>query len=165
MLRNRREVIKTLLAGAAATLAVTAGKMRLSALTVASEGAPAQAGEAFSALGLRPGMRFHSSVVSGVGAVEFGSIPVRLTDASGRSFAVDLLSQDGETPGVARTGTLGVYVSNDGDGCLATDEAHGLAAMAIAQHLARREAAGQRMPLLATLRERAGMRPKPRASA
>jgi hypothetical protein len=152
MLRSRREVMMALVAGAATTL------------TLAQRSAEAGTPRA-TEVGIGPGMRFGGSTVRGVGPALLGAIPVRLVDGAGRPFTVDLLRHDPRTPGVARGGTLGVYLSNDGDGALATDEAHGLAAMAIARHLGEREAGGSPVPSLASLRERAQRRSRPRASA
>jgi hypothetical protein len=97
--------------------------------------------------------------------VELGALPVRLRDQAGRSFGVDLLRHDPTTPGIARAGSLAAYLSNDGGGMLATEEEHGLAAMAIAAHLAAREAAGARLPCLSTLRERVDLRRRRRVGA
>ena len=46
---------------------------------------------------------------------------------------------------------------NRGRGVTATVEEHGLAAMALAAHLAHREAAGATLPSLPTLNERTGI--------
>jgi hypothetical protein len=49
-------------------------------------------------------------------------------------------------------------MNNNGGGSLATREEHGLAAMALAAHLDGRERAGEPMPPLFTLAERAERR-------
>jgi hypothetical protein len=85
---------------------------------------------------------------------EDGSVSVRLADSAGRPFDIELLGYDARTPGVARAGSLGVYLNNKGRGSTATVEEHGLAAMALARHLTRREASGARLPVLPTLAER-----------
>ena len=47
-----------------------------------------------------------------------------------------------------------MYVSNGGGGAIATDEEHGLGAMALAAEIAKREAAGMHVPQLATMSDR-----------
>jgi hypothetical protein len=153
MVRGRREVMMALLAGAAATVSLAPDKAK------AARRAPRA--DASAALGVVPGMRFAASTVRGVGPLALGAIPVRLVDADGRPFTLEILRHDPVTPGVARGGSLGVYVCNDGDGALTTDEPHGLAALAIARQLEEREAAGAEVPSLLTLRERAGRRLQP----
>jgi hypothetical protein len=152
MLRSRRDVMLAMVAGVATTLTLAQRTARAGTVRAPE-------------VGIGPGMRFGGSIVRSVGPALLGAIPVRLVDGAGRPFTIDLLRHDPATPGVARGGTLGVYLCNDGEGALATDEAHGLAAMAIARHLAEREAAGSPVPSLPTLRERAERRPRPRASA
>jgi hypothetical protein len=111
-------------------------------------------------LGIAAGMRFGASQVERVGDPEFGAVPIRLVDPDGRGFRVDVLRHDPEAPGVARGGSLSVYVVNSGGGARTTEEEHGLAAIAIAAHLAAREAAGAAVPRLLTLTERAARREK-----
>jgi hypothetical protein len=154
MLRSRREVMTTLALGAAAMLVMAPRRVLAAAET---RGGPS--------LGIDAGARFAGSIVTSVGPVTLGALPVRLTDSEGRGFTVDLLRYDPETPGVARAGSLSAFVSNDGDGVLATHEEHGLAAMAIASLLAARESAGARLPSLLTLRERSLVRTKARTRA
>jgi hypothetical protein len=103
------------------------------------------------------GARFGSCTVTDVAAVEHGSIPVTLIDSQGGSFAVDILRHDSASPGIARAGSLAVYLKV-GQGQQATREEHGLAAMSLAAHLERREAAGAPAPSLLTLHERAAVR-------
>ena len=107
---------------------------------------------------LRPGMRFFTSTVAAVGASEFGAIPITLVDTRGESFRVDVLRHDPAAPGVARAGSLSVYMCNNGGGSARTHEDHGIAAMEIAAHLARCEAAGMRPPSLLTLAQRESLR-------
>ena len=77
-----------------------------------------------------------------------------LADADGRTFTVEVMRFDPRVPGVARAGSLAVYVSNGGGGAIATDEEHGLGAMALAAEIAKREAAGMHVPELATMSDR-----------
>jgi hypothetical protein len=112
-------------------------------------------------LGLTPGNRFGSCTIIRAGSSDSpdrGAIAISLEDRQGQSFTVDLLRHDPETPGVAQAGSLEVFLSNDGDGVRVTNEEHGLAAIAIAKHLARLEASGVTLPRLLTLRERAALR-------
>jgi hypothetical protein len=120
-------------------------------------------GDVKESVGFDAGARFATCVVTSVGPTELGALPVRLEDKDGRSFQVDLLRHDPATPGVARAGSLDAFVCNDGAGVRTTEEEHGLAAMAIAAHLAALESSGARLPSLLTLRERAELRTRPRA--
>ena len=90
-------------------------------------------------------------------AVELGQPRGDLTAAERASFTVDVLRHDPASPGVARAGSLAVYMKV-GHGRQVTHEAHGLAAMALASTLAQREAAGAPVPALLTLEERAEVR-------
>jgi hypothetical protein len=85
-----------------------------------------------------------------------GAIPVILAGADGARFQVDVLARDDAGPSpVAVTRSLGLFLSNGGDGALASRENHGLGARALAAALARNEAAGARVPpSLLTLRAR-----------
>jgi hypothetical protein len=156
MLRSRRDVLLGLTATAAALT------VRPAKAGTAREGARRALSTGKFPLGIAPGDRFGKAIVTRVGAVLHGAIGVRLIDSTGGSFTVDLLRRDPETPGVAQAGSLDAFVMNDGGGVLATNEEHGVAAMAIAQHLADREAAGAPAPSLLTLRERAEERAAPR---
>jgi hypothetical protein len=90
-----------------------------------------------------------------VGPIVNGGVTVTLRARDGSTFHVDVLEHDAAAPGVARAGSLAVYVENGGAGGTATDEEQGLGAMALARVLARREAAGMRVPVLLTIRQRA----------
>jgi hypothetical protein len=105
---------------------------------------------------VRAGSRFGRCTVQSVAATEDGAVAVHMRDTGGRLFELELLAHDERAPGVAQAGTLGVYVRNNGTGDKATNEEHGLAAMAFAGHLRRRQAAGARMPLPPTLARRTG---------
>ena len=83
-----------------------------------------------------------------------GGIPVVMATAAGEKFQVDVLRRDDAAPGVANTRSLSLYLCNKGDGRTASDEEHGLGAMALAHALAEREAAGAPLPPLLTLAER-----------
>jgi hypothetical protein len=103
------------------------------------------------------GRPFATCTLKVVGDVEHGTVPVQFVDGQGQSFTVDVLRHDPSSPGVARAGSLGVYMKV-GRGQRATREDHGLAAMALAAELARRELEGRRVPTLLTLSERAAVR-------
>jgi hypothetical protein len=83
-----------------------------------------------------------------------GVLPIVIADRHGTEFEVEVMRFDAATPGVARAGSLAVYVNNGGDGDTATYEEHGLAAMALAAEIARREARGDAVAKLRSLRER-----------
>ncbi|HEY3820992.1 MAG TPA: hypothetical protein VGL81_27700 [Polyangiaceae bacterium] len=108
--------------------------------------------------GLKPKARFGTCEVVSLASTPDGAVNVRLSDSSGQAFDVELLAYDAHVPGVARAGSLSVYLNNRGGGTKATVEEHGLAAMALASHLARREAAGGKLPALPTLSDRARAR-------
>jgi hypothetical protein len=149
MLQSRREMLKSI--GVAASV--------LAASAVGMRAAAAHSGPSRS-IGIHPGMKFGSCSVVSVGHVQLGAIPITLVDRENKRFRVDLLRYDPRSPGVARAGSLSVFLSNNGDGSKATKEEHGVAAMAVASHLARREAAGTSPPRLLTLAERAKLRQK-----
>lgn len=103
------------------------------------------------------GTKFNTCTVQEVGALEHGCVPVAFVDTRGKAFVVDVLRHDPSLPGVAQAGALGVYMKVGRRG--ATREEHGLAAMALAAELARRQKAGARLPDgLLTLSERAAVR-------
>jgi hypothetical protein len=104
--------------------------------------------------GVVPGVIFGSCRVLAVGSDEAGAVIVVLQGRDGRRFMLDLLGHDDHIPGVASAGSLAIYVNNNGAGDMATDEEHGLAAMALAKHLAKRQAAGVKLPVLPTLSDR-----------
>jgi hypothetical protein len=104
---------------------------------------------------LAPGLRVGSYTVAKVGEVVAGGVPVLLRAPDGTQFEVDILRHDRRTPGVARGGRLAVYLNNGGTGITASNETHGLGAMALAHWLARRESRGCTVPALLTLRQRA----------
>ena len=104
--------------------------------------------------GVRPKARFGTCEVLSLETMRDSAVGVRLADSTGQPFEIELLGYDPRTPGGARAGSLGVYMNNRGQGSTGTIEEHGLAAMALARHLARREASGVRLPVLPTLAER-----------
>ena len=110
------------------------------------------------------GARFADSTLIRTLDERHGAVPMVLVDAAGAEFEVEVMRFDAAAPGVARAGSLAVYINNGGDGRTATHEAHGLAAMALAREIARREANGGAVAPLASLpesqrlRERRGAR-------
>lgn len=144
MLRNRRDVLKGL---AVSAIAVTAGEATHRA------SAPRD-GVAGTALAIPLGAAFAACTLEKIHPLARGAVTMTLADATGARFAVEVLRYDPAVPGVARAGSLAVYVSNGGGGTATTDEAHGLAAMALAAEIARREAAGARVPSLVTMSAR-----------
>jgi hypothetical protein len=109
------------------------------------------------------GMKVGRCSVVSVGPIVAGALPVVLKAPDGSVFAVDVLKHDRFSPGVSRAGSLAVYLNNGGSGRTSSVEEHGLAAMALAKWLARRESLGRQVPLLLTLRERAPMLAAPRS--
>lgn len=153
---GRRKFLGTV--GATAVAVASARKLgRAGAATSGAAGRPpAPELDPLASAGLRPKARFGNCEVLSLERTQDGAVGVRLADTAGRPFEIELLGHDPHTPGVARAGSLAVYMNNKGRGSTATVEEHGLAAMALARHLARREAAGAKLPLLPTLSERSG---------
>jgi hypothetical protein len=103
---------------------------------------------------LAPGLRVGRCTLVEVCPIEAGGVPIVLRSPDGSTFTVDVLRHDPQSPGVAQAGELSVFLRNGGRGAKRTDEAHGLAAMALAGILAQRQARGQAAPRLLTLRQR-----------
>jgi hypothetical protein len=121
------------------------------------------AAASLAALGVAPGARFGSGTVLGTSCTEDGALAIRMQGSDGRRFQLELLRHDPRTPGVAHAGAIAVFVKNGGRGDTATDEEHGLAAMALACHLTQRPLASTGLPVLPTLAERARGIPSARA--
>jgi hypothetical protein len=120
---------------------------------LASAAARAEIAELFGPV--RPGARLARCRVREIHAVRLGAVAVRMETPAGRSFQLDVLRDEGAREGaVGRAPGLAIYVSNGGDGGKPTDEAQGLAAMALGRVLARRVREGARVPELLTLAER-----------
>jgi hypothetical protein len=141
------------LGGVGAT-AVALSAVSASAQHVGLDKAPTPTAGDEAGGGVDPKGHFGNCKVLGLESTEDGAVSVRLADSAGQPFEIELLGYDPRTPGVARAGSLGVYMNNRGRGTAATIEEHGLAAMALARHLARSEAAGARLPVLPNLSER-----------
>jgi hypothetical protein len=112
---------------------------------------------------LQPGSTIGRWTIAAIHDVHLGGIPVVLSTASGDRFQVDVVRRDcspGAVAGVGNTASLSVFLLNDGDGSLATREEHGLGAMALADALNHREAAGVELPRLLTLAERQARFPR-----
>jgi hypothetical protein len=110
-----------------------------------------------AALGsIRPGTDVYGYSVVAVYGVYLGAVPVVLQDKSGDRFQVDVCAKDGgfgAPRAVAHAKGFSFFLANGGDGRLASHEAHGLGAMALAQFLDRQGASGSVTGLL-SLRER-----------
>jgi len=157
MRSTRRDALKAI--GVTATVA---GLVTVPALKAKAADAPKRAKNAAPADGSSwlahlDGARFAGCLVHSVSPVEHGGVAVTLSDRTGDFFIVDILRHDPATPGVSHAGSLGVYMRIDGE-ARPTREEHGLAAMALALELGRREAAGLTAPALLTLNERASVR-------
>jgi hypothetical protein len=143
MATTRREI---LLGGAALTSLAAANLVRVSEANAATDPGRLQ---------LRAGIRVGPCTISRVLPVENGALPVELVDPSGRPFLAEVHRWDANAPpGIARAGSLAVYLRNGGTGTTRTNEAHGLGAMALASLLEAREMAGKPMPRLASIVER-----------
>jgi hypothetical protein len=101
-----------------------------------------------------PGATFGECRIAEIHPVELGAISVVLTHGA-NAFQVDVLKRDAQGPRpVAETKSLAFFMANQGRGNRRTDEAQGLAVMALADALARREEQGAAAPSLLTLRQR-----------
>lgn len=70
------------------------------------------------------------------GRLHAGAVSVELTDVAGESFHIDICARDdgaGAPVPPARTDRCDLFVANEGGGSDPTPEAHGLAAMALAE--------------------------------
>jgi hypothetical protein len=139
---------------AASSLGELGGQDAATTLSASAVGGLPGEGKPLAGTGIQPKARFGTCEVLSLESTEDGAVAVRLADSSGQPFEVELLGYDPNTPGVARAGSLAVYMNNRGRGTAATIEEHGLAAMAIARHLAQGEAAGAKLPVLPRLLER-----------
>jgi hypothetical protein len=93
--------------------------------------------------------------------IDQGALPFELEDPSGHRFVVEVHRRDTSVSGIRPAGSLDVFLRNGGSGTTPTDETHGLAAMALASLLAKREAEGRPIPELATIVERWSSDPPP----
>ena len=167
MLRTRREILTTLglglagaavlsRAGGAGALKGLGGRPSPAAQPVGASGSAA-AGEG-GATAFAPGTALGPCTVVRVAGLEDGAIPIILASADGRKCEVDVMRFDPKVPGIARAGSMAIYLANNGDGEKPSDEAHGLGALALAAELARREASGAKVPALKTITERGNPR-------
>jgi hypothetical protein len=105
---------------------------------------------------LQAGSKLGSWTVDAISAVHAGAITVRLRDASGGLFCVDICARDaavGAKAGPARTARYDLFLANEGDGDRPTNEDHGRAAMALAEIIRTNEHGVQLQGML-TLRDR-----------
>jgi hypothetical protein len=142
---------------AVAKLPEAASKATISGAQAGGTAELSRGAGALDALGITAGTKLHTCTVVQAATTDDGAIAVTMTASGGERFDVELLRHDAQTPGVAQAGSLAVYMHNRGRGVTATVEEHGLAAMALAAHLALREAAGATLPSLPTLNERTGI--------
>jgi hypothetical protein len=173
---DRRSVLKAVSVAGGAVVASTVASRALAQAPVGSPGAPPvpSAGlegpsavppgpEVLALFGpLRPGSPIGACRLVAIHGVRMGTISVVLATSQGERFQVDVLRRDtapGAPLGVGNTPSLSVFVHNRGSGSTATDEEHGLGAMALAAALAQREAEGAVVPALLTQRQRAARFP------
>jgi hypothetical protein len=109
-------------------------------------GAREPAGAAVSAyLGpVRPGQVFAGATVERIYDVHLGAVAIVAVSASGARFQIDMLAAGEGDGAVGRTRSVSLFVR--GRPCAPTPEDQGLAAMAIADALRAREAAGAVAP-------------------
>lgn len=159
MRSTRRDALKAF--GVTLAVATVGGVETLARAAAAEPQVPARktapANDAEHPFADLTGVQFAQCTVKEVGRVEEGTVPVTFADSQGKSFIVDVLRHDPGSPGVARAGSLAVYMKV-GRTRRPTREEHGLAAMALAAELAGRESAGAPVPRLLTLNERAALR-------
>jgi hypothetical protein len=105
---------------------------------------------------LQAGSKLGAWSVDAVSAVHAGAVTVRMRDAAGGTFVVDVCARDdasGTMVGPARTARYDLFVANEGDGDRPTNEDHGRAAMALAEIIRTNEQSVQLHGML-TLRDR-----------
>ncbi len=148
---TRRDALRAATVVVSALVAARSGS---AGAATTRRGAASRGASERSALDFAAGTQVALCTIVSVGAIEKGGIAFHLRDAQGADFLVDVLRHDADAPGVARAGSLAVYLANGGKGSKATREDHGIAAMTLAAMIAKREAAGMAVPALATQRER-----------
>lgn len=95
---------------------------------------------------LLPGLRLGPCTLVRLLPIERDALPFELRDPEGNLFVVEAHRHDPKVPGIARAGSLDVFLVNGGNGTTPTDEARGLGAMALAAILRHRERAGAAPP-------------------
>lgn len=145
---NRR----TLLTGAGALTALAAVRTAAGAPPLAAVAAVPK---------LAVGLKLGACTLERILPVERDALPFELKDPAGRLFIVEAHVHDPAHPGIARAGSLDVFLVNGGNGDTPTDETHGVAAMELARVLSLREQAGAEVPTLATIAERWSYDPPP----
>lgn len=142
---SRRELLKVVGVGVAGAAVATAATSNVTTAHRAHATAPADV-EPTNELADLVGVQLGPYRVHSVGLAERGGIPVVLSTVSGETFRVDVLRFDPSdgASGIGAVGYVSVYLRNGGDGRTATNEEHGLGAMALAEELRRREQAGWR---------------------
>ena len=105
-----------------------------------------QAAEAAPTGSFEAGMRLGPCRLVRVLPVEQGALPFELEDAAGVRFVVEVHEHDEGVRGLRRAGAYDVFLRNGGSGSTPTNEAHGLAAMALAALLMQRQANGRPIP-------------------
>jgi hypothetical protein len=88
-----------------------------------------------------------------------GAIAVVLRTPEGKPFQVDVLRRDDEVSGVADTRNFSLFVANQGDGSVQTDELEARGAKVLAHHIRRTELSGAPLPKLLSFRQRARKHP------
>ena len=122
---------------------------------VGAQPADSQSGSALLAP-LRAGSTLGAWTVEAISVVHAGAVTVRLHDASGSVFCVDICARDarlGAMTGPARTVHFDLFLANEGDGDRPTNEDHGRAALALAEIIRTNEQSVV-LPGMLTLRDR-----------
>lgn len=130
------------------------------AIVGCGRGATGSAGDLPALLAdLGPGTTIDRWTIVAVHPVMHGAIPIVLEAEDGERFQVDVMAKDPSMPGVGQSRHFSVFVANAGDGHRATDERHGLGAMALAAALREREQSVAPLPELWTMAERSARAP------
>lgn len=150
-----------LLAGAATGVACAGGLARLVEPLPAAARAPQPTGptgvtELFAQI--NAGTRLHTSTVVSVHDVHLGGVAVLMRRPDATTFQLDVLRRAERDGAIGRSANYSVFAVNGGTGSAATAEPDGLAAMALADALARAERTAPRVALL-THAERARRHP------
>jgi hypothetical protein len=160
MAAPKRNIGRRKLITGALALGAAASSTAVAAETRTPHRAPKPGADVTAFFGpIRPGARFGECRVAELYPVHLGAIAVVL-EHQGSSFQVDVLKRDdaGPTP-VGATPSLALFIANRGHGERRTDEARGLAVMALADALAERETHAKAPAGLLSLRERDAKHP------
>lgn len=143
---SRRLVVGALASGAACASLVSLDRSEVAESATPSDASPQEQAISRERQLLSPlaeGSRLLGWEVVAIAPLALGAVRVDMRGESGVAFAIEVLARDASPLAPvppARTGKFAVHVNNGGDGRMPTAEEQGLAAMALAQVVAKNEA-------------------------